>query len=249
MIDTAAGPKPGPAKTIFGAVGDIHGDFSALARIMSRHPEVPFWLCPGDVAADDGRYPEPAAPLYWIKGNNEDFDFIGRETAAPGAIRNLHYIPNARIARVGALTIAGLGGTLAPTWYDTPASRLPAARAGVSTSVRKDDKRRHFVREEVEACAGLREVDVFMSHEAPRPFILRPAEGTRSKRPLDAGKQPINQVLAGMRPRLHLFGHHHRFSESTREQVRSIGLDEVSASYLVVEIDGESLEYNRFTKV
>ena len=42
-----------------------------------------------------------------------------------------------------ASTVAGLGGTFAPTWYDTPASALPAKP--------KDDKRRHFVREEVEA--------------------------------------------------------------------------------------------------
>lgn len=46
---------------------------------MSRHPDVPFWLCPGDVASDDGRYPTPAAPLYWIKGNNEDFTDTVRE--------------------------------------------------------------------------------------------------------------------------------------------------------------------------
>ena len=37
-----------------------------------------------------------------------------------------------------------------------------------------------------------------------------------------------------MRPRLHLFGHHHRFSEQTIEGVRSVGLDLVTRSYLLV---------------
>ena len=73
----------------FGAVGDIHGDFEALDRVMAAHPEVAFWLCPGDLADENGEYPRPRAPLYWIKGNNEDFDFVAAQTAGSGTIPNL----------------------------------------------------------------------------------------------------------------------------------------------------------------
>jgi hypothetical protein len=59
---------------------------------------------------------------------------------------------------------------------------------------------------------------------------------------LEAGEAAVNQVLAGMRPRLHLFGHHHRLSEREREGVRSVGLDLVSRSYLL--IDTASMEYD-----
>ena len=38
-----------------------------------------------------------------------------------------------------------------------------------------------------------------------------------------------------MKPRLHLFGHHHRFTEQERQGVRSIGLDLVSRSYLLID--------------
>ena len=89
------------------------------------------------------------------------------------------------------------------------------------------DKRRHLVREEVEACRDLRDVDVFLTHEAPRPYR---APGVR----MDMVKTPINEVLSVMQPRLHLFGHHHRFSEAERQGVRSVGLDLVSRSYLLV---------------
>jgi Icc-related predicted phosphoesterase len=68
---------------------------------------------------------------------------------------------------------------------------------------------------------------VFMSHEAPRPFHVGR---------MDAGKTPINEVLSAMRPRLHLFGHHHRFSEQQRQGVPSIGLDFVSRSYLLIDL-------------
>ena len=72
-------------------------------------------------------------------------------------------------------------------------------------------------------------IDVFMSHEAAKPF--RPHPGGRGP---DAGKSQINEVLASMKPRLHLFGHHHRFSDDIREGVRSVGLDLVTRSYLLI---------------
>jgi hypothetical protein len=135
---------------------------------------------------------------------------------------------------VNWLRVAGLGGTFAPTWYDTRASELPSPAArGLQTPGRprvRDDKRRHFVREEVEACKRLGDVDVLLTHEAPKPFRAFP--GGRGP---DAGKSEINDVLAAMRPRLHLFGHHHRFSDDEREGVRSVGLDLVTRSYLLID--------------
>jgi len=87
-----------------------------------------------------------------------------------------------------------------------------------------------IVRDEVLACKVLTGIDVFMTHEAPRPFY--PA-GRR----IDAGKTVINEVLTSMRPRLHLFGHHHEFTDSVRQGVRSIGLDIVQKSYLLIDAD------------
>jgi hypothetical protein len=224
-----------------GALGDIHGDFDAMRGIMRRHPDVPFWICVGDVADDEGRYEEPPAPLYFIKGNNENFDAL----AAGRLGDRLVFVPNAHLIELAGLRIAGLGGTFAPTWYDTPPAELPhpGARAtkprGSAARTASADKRRHFVREEVEACKALRAIDLFLSHEAPRPYFVRRADGRGN----DAGKTPINEVLAAMQPRLHLFGHHHRFTEQTRQHVRSVGLDLASQSYLL--IDPATLAYER----
>ncbi len=194
---------------------------------------MPYWICVGDVADDAGRYEPFDAPLYWIKGNNENFDKVASGDLPTG----LHYIPNGVLTEIAgpALRIAGLGGTLAPTWYETAASELPHPKKGTQKATDASDKRRHFVREEAEACKAMRGVDVFLSHEAPRPYIVG--------RGNDAGKTPINEVLSAMKPRLHLFGHHHRFTESERQGVRSVGLDLVSKSYLL--IDAGTLEYHR----
>jgi hypothetical protein len=128
------------------------------------------------------------------------------------------------------LTIAGLGGTFAPTWYDTPAADLPHPKKGSARATELADKRRHFVREQVEACKRLRDADVLLTHEAAKPF--RPSPGGKGP---DAGKAQINEILAAMRPRLHLFGHHHRFSDELRDGVRSVGLDLVTRSYVLID--------------
>jgi Icc-related predicted phosphoesterase len=217
---------------IIGALGDIHGDVESVRRIMRRHPGVPYWLCVGDVADAAGRYEPFDAPLYWIKGNNENFDAVASGDLPPGH----HYIPNGVLVEIDGppIRVAGVGGTLAPTWYDSPASGLPHPKKGTAKATDAADRRRHFVREEVEACKALRGVDIFLSHEAPRPY--------RVGRGIDAGKTPINEILAGMKPRLHLFGHHHRFAESERQGVPSVGLDVVSKSYLLIAAG--TLEYH-----
>src|SRR5215218_2044409 len=207
----------------FGVLGDIHGDFDSTRRIMERHRDVPFWLCVGDVATADGKYEALPVPLHWIKGNNENFDAIADHSLP----QNLHYIPNAQLTTLGGLRIAGLGGTLAPTMYELPAAELPHPRKTSAKATELADRRRHFVREEVESCKAMKDVDIFMSHEAPRPF--------RVHRGIDAGKTPVNDVLAAMKPRLHLFGHHHKFVEGTSQGVPSICLDLVSKSYLLVD--------------
>ena len=218
-----------------GAVADLHGNFDALCQAMARHPDVPAWLCVGDVASITGAYPEPPKPLYWIKGNNENFDRIAAWQAGRDLVANLHYIANGTAVRVGPLQVGGLGGTYAPKWYDTPAAQLPHTP--------RDDKRRHFVREEVESSKRLEPIDILMTHEAPRPFIVSPEGRTGPVRRLDAGKPPINELLAALKPRLHLCGHHHRFAETVREGVRSICIDRVNRSYLL--IDAASLEYRK----
>lgn len=243
---------------MFGVIGDIHGDFDALARVTASRPDAAFWLSVGDVASDDLRYPDLAVPLYWIQGNNEDFEFIARLSGAVSAPGGLHFLPNGTVNRVDAVAVAALGGTFAPTWYETPAAALPfprppgararsprdgsrggagdrdqraGLRAGTTRAVR-DDKRRHFVREQVEALKRQGGVDVLLTHEAPRPYLVE-----AGARRIDAGKTVINELLAAMTPRLHFFGHHHRFSESLRQGVASIGLAVVSDSYVIVDAD------------
>lgn len=212
-------------------VADIHGNFGALDRILRRHPDVPFWLCVGDVASVSGAYPEPPAPVYWIKGNNEAFDRIDAFRSGLESVKNLHYIPNGVLHIVGRVRVAGVGGTFAPTWYGTPAAELPRRP--------KDDKRRHFVRDEVEACKRLGNVDVLLTHEAPKPFWADLPSSTsptrRGRR--DVGKEVIAELADALQPRLHLFGHHHVHAAMQRRGIPTVCVDRVNRGYLLVDME------------
>ena len=201
---------------------------------MARHPDIPAWLCVGDLGDDDGVYEDVAAPLHWIKGNNESFDYVERCAAEPCG--NLFHLPNGVPRQVHTAAIVGVGGTFAPTWYDTDPAALPHPRKGTIKATVLADRRRHFVKAEVEAvkALGQRAADILLTHEAPRPFRIGR---------MDAGKTPINELIAAVRPKLHLFGHHHRFAEQEVQGTMSICLDLVGRSYLV--IDTGTWEYEK----
>jgi Icc-related predicted phosphoesterase len=214
---------------VFGIVGDIHGNFDALDRILRGHPEIPFWLCVGDVANQAGAYPEPAAPLYFIQGNNESFDRLKAFRDGTETIPNLHVIPNGSSLKIEGVVVAGVGGTFAPTWYDTPAAALPVKG--------KDDKRRHFVRDEIDAAKRLRRVDVLLTHEAPKPFWIDLPSSTTPTRKWrrDVGKEVIAELADAVNPKLHCFGHHHQHAHFDREGIPTICVDRVNRSYLLVD--------------
>ena len=181
-------------------------------------------------------------PLYWIKGNNENFEEVTAMASGSRVIANLHYIANGTAARVGPITVAGLGGTYAPTWYHFHPADLPypghVTKAAEATGrMIRNDKRRHFVRDEVEALLRRTGVDILLTHEAPRPFYVEAEDYGGAGRRRDAGQTPINEVIAALRPRLHLCGHHHRYAENLYGGVPSVCVDRISRSYLIVDAD------------
>ncbi len=219
-----------------GALGDIHGAFDTVQDIMARHPDVPLWVQVGDIASNDGEYFTPIRPLYWIKGNNEDFDVVADAARRASAVADAALPAQRRPSSRRPWRVAALGGTFAPSWYHTPGV-VAAAVAGPPPGRRLREARKE-PRRQAAALRARRDrrlqepdgIDLFLTHEAPRPFY--PA-GRR----IDAGKTVINEVLTAMRPRLHLFGHHHEFTDSVRQGVRSIGLDVVTKSYLLIDAE------------
>ena len=227
-----------------GALGDIHGAFDTVQDIMSAASgRAALGVRSATSRATRASISRRVAPALLDQGQQRGLRRHRRALDGGRRCRRRCTIcPTAARITVGPWRVAALGGTFAPSWYHTPAAALPPSRgrrsAGAALKLGKsrDDKRRHFVRDEVLVCKALTDIDLFLTHEAPRPFY--PA-GRR----IDAGKTALNDVLASMRPRLHLFGHHHEFTDSIRQGVRSIGLDVVTKSYLL--IDAETFKCER----
>ena len=143
----------------------------------------------GDVASNEGEYFTPIAPLFWIKGNNEDFDVIAAAVAGQPRRRRSTTCPTADRIMVGPWRVAALGGTFAPSWYHTSAAALPPSRgrrptaASLKLGKSRDDKRRHFVREEVVACKALAGHRRVPDARGAAALLSRRAAGSTSARP------------------------------------------------------------------
>ena len=79
--------------------------------------------------------------------------------------------------------------------------------------------------------------------EANQWMMLKAIDLINSGLRVNLGADWLQEILTTMRPRLHLFGHHHEFTDSARQGVRSIGLDMVTKSYLL--INDETLRCER----
>lgn len=154
-------------------------------------------------------------PTWFAAGNNEDLDVIDalRSGESPTGVTNAHLLASTA-AEVEGLRIAGLSGNFAPTKYDLPRSEL----AG--------DRRRHFTAEDVAALAALDDVDVLLTHEAPRGLL---SYG------YDPGCEHVDELLAALEPALCLVGHHHRHREARVAGTRVVSLAPVWERYYLLD--------------
>ncbi|WP_137283453.1 metallophosphoesterase family protein [Halorussus salinisoli] len=201
-------------------LGDAHADDPAKRRaLLAAYREAD-----ADVALQTGdllHYDLPT-PTYFIAGNNEDFDTIDalRRGDVPEdvTVRNATLLAST-VAEVAGLRVAGLSGNYAPTKYDRPRADLAGER------------RRHFVREDVERLKQVEDVDVLLTHEAPHGLIYYG---------YDAGCERIDELLEALDPDLCLVGHHERHAETTNGDTRVVSLAPAWERYY--RLDPETLE-------
>ena len=221
-------------------LGDAHaGDEANREALLAayRAADADHALHVGDL-----EYYDLPAPTWFVAGNNEDFDVIesmrGNETldrwTGESTPANAHLLastaetlrvstsasasPRREAAEVEELRVAGLSGNYAPTQYEKSRDELTGER------------RRHFVREDVERAERLEDVDVFLAHEAPRALLG------------GLGKEPIDRVIEALEPDLCLTGHHHRHVEGSLGETRLVGLAPVWDSYYLLDPETLALE-------
>jgi predicted phosphodiesterase len=222
-----------PESLLVTGVGDIHGRFrrveswlDALAEARGR--EVDLVLAVGDVeafrVADDHRrkttkrlmpaeFAEYAdgvrtmkRPLYFIAGNNEDFEALHDTPDGLQLAPNVHYLGRAGVKELHGLRVGYLSGIHAPRFYEQPLKRPRSLDTAKQAG--------YFRVPEVETVMGVRDVDVLLVHEWPRGLPQRAQEqGVPPGRTLPSywiGNPITRRVVETVHPKWALCGHSHR---------------------------------------
>ncbi|WP_254531807.1 metallophosphoesterase family protein [Natrinema gelatinilyticum] len=197
-------------------LGDAHAAEPNRRRILL---ELYRSLGPDHVlqVGDLERYDLPA-PTWFVAGNNEDFDVVDALRAGDTSGTNNVHLLASTAATVEGCCVAGLSGNFAPTKYDRSRADLSA------------DQRRHFTREDVERAAALKDVDVFLTHEAPTGLLWYG---------YDPGCEHVDELLETLSPSLCLVGHHHRHREVDVHGTRVVSLAPAWERYY--ELDPKTL--------
>ncbi|ADO71135.1 metallophosphoesterase family protein [Stigmatella aurantiaca] len=223
-----------PTQTLLIAgVGDIHGRFHRVEEWMdglgkARGRPVDMVLAVGDVEAfrraDDQRrkmtkrlmpaeFAEYAdgqrqmkRPLYFIGGNNEDFEALHDAQDGLELAPQVYYLGRAGIQTLQGLRVAYLSGIHAPRFYEQPLKRPRALDTAKQAG--------YFRGPEVERVMHVRDVDILLVHEWPRGIVQRARdENVPTARALPSYwiGNPITRRLADtLRPKWMLCGHSHK---------------------------------------
>lgn len=203
-------------------LGDAHADVdtrrTALLEVYEAvEPSV-------TIQTGDLLYYDLPSPTWFIAGNNEDYDVIDalRAGESPPGTANVTLV-DSDVVELEGLRVGGLSGNFAPTRFEKRRSDLVG------------DRRRHFVKAEVDRAKALEAVDVFLSHEAPHGLLK--ANG------YDPGCVHIDDILRAVEPDLCLVGHHHEHAEGSFGPTRVVALEPVWEAYY--DLDPETLELVR----
>ncbi|MCP3163691.1 metallophosphoesterase family protein [Myxococcus qinghaiensis] len=231
-----------PETLLVAALGDVHGRFHRVETWLdaleeSRGRRVGMVLAVGDVEAfrraDDHRrkaakrtmpaeFAEYAdglrlvkRPLYFIGGNNEDFealhDFLDGGELAPG----VSYLGRAGLRELCGLRVAYLSGIHAPRFIDQPLKRP------ITQDLMKQAG--YFRAAEVERVMAMRDVDLMLVHEWPRGIVQRAREENPTPpRPLPSywiGNAVTRRLVDTVQPKWLLCGHSHKSFAVTLEGV------------------------------
>jgi Icc-related predicted phosphoesterase len=202
-------------------LGDAHADDKSNQRaLLAAYDDVD---TDSALQVGDLLYYNLPLPTWFIAGNNEDFDVIESLRAGnnPEKTRNVRLLASTAV-ELQDIRVAGLSGNHAPTQYNKTRSEL------------NGDRRRHFVKEDVERATDLTDVDVFLTHEAPHGLLR--TEG------YDVGCKHIDTILRSLEPDLCLVGHHHQHAEGKFNETTVVSLAPVWKGYYILDPETLSLE-------
>jgi len=195
-------------------IGDIHGRtdvFNEITELVDG--EVDFGLQTGDI--EDYRV-EPLVPVYFVKGNHENFDLIQAIETGKLRIDYFHIIPAGVVVSIGNILVAGLGGSYSPKWKPRP---------------------RNISKEEFKAAKSVGQVDILLTHEAPVGLIKKDGK--------DCGCEIINELMEAVNPKYLICGHNHIKAVKDLNGTRVISMPYAWEEYAVLDFASGNIEWRK----
>lgn len=189
---------------MIGLLGDLHGRFEAISKAMSSF-KADLWLQIGDLGGEYVDYVDLPNNFWFIQGNHENWKLLKGMKSAPDGpfLRNgaVYELPLSTVQK--KIRVAAFGGNYSPKWYPQAREKVPESRD------------RHYVEAEKAALMASKDIDILLTHDAPSPFM----RGSQ-----DIGRPEIKELAEAVKPRLHVFGHHHFQCLEDRGGIKTLGL-------------------------
>lgn len=186
-------------------LGDLHGDFGTLKRLIQNHPEWTTVTIAGDVGLGFPNTRElpfvSPIPIYFIRGNHDNPEFIKNLDPDVWPVADWHYIPDGTV-RNGVLYLGGAWSidweqrTPGYDWWPNEEIGMEEGEAILSAIT----KERPFI-------------STVVTHDCPT-YILRAMYGARTIE--TSTSNLLSSVLSTLlhsectRPLRWFYGHHHR---------------------------------------
>jgi len=216
--------------SIVGFIGDIHGHFEAVQRIVDKNPFVDRWFQVGDLGGENVNYPPFPFNFHFIQGNHENWDYIQNLKD----INSTLFLQNGSLSRYKCgndyYTVAAMGGNYSPRYFFEQSKNICQSRI------------RHFTMSDFDMLLNnalkVRKINVLITHEAPSPCL---------KFHSDVGIPEITRLANRINPDIHIFGHHHNFKVLHINNLLSICLDYGTKSYLIYDTKKKMIKRKQYS--
>jgi len=205
--------------------GDIHGFFEhgQLSAIQVFQKvvaslKVDLILQLGDMCY----YTSQAQPVYCIYGNNDFVKIFQELDRGENRLKNLIPIKTGEILSFKKdheqIKLSGLNGAYDPLIYPLTRDQL-----------REEWQKGYFVKEDMESCLGLKDLDIFLVHGCPWGLGF-------NWRGQDIGEKPIRLLVDAIKPRFMFCGHAHLYKEILyNKSIRIVSLAEFKREYYILD--------------
>tara|TARA_Y100001937_G_scaffold21799_1_gene30802 strand:+ start:16363 stop:17088 length:726 start_codon:yes stop_codon:yes gene_type:complete len=162
-------------------------------------------------------------PVYFIKGNHEDFENLDSEVLKA---LNIHYIKQGDILNIGGRVVAGIGGIHSPV------------RKLKKTYELEGSEKRFYTLDEISKLLSnpkSKGIEILLTHQAPAGVIPEDTPGKRSS--WEEGTKDFEKLLNLPKLRYAIHGHHHINYEANKDSIKCIGLGNFSKnkkSYCII---------------